>query len=190
VRSFYRQKISLSFPFYFLDYETYPVPIPLYDNYHPYQQIVFQYSLHILKSKSSEPLHFEKIVLGGEPSKQIAEGLHNHIGNKGTIISWYKAFENSRNRELAALLPNYKDFFYNIIARTYDLMDIFEKQYFVHPGFQGRSSIKKVLPVMASDLSYEALRVKNGINAMDTYGQIIKGELIGKEKSEKEKDML
>jgi hypothetical protein len=190
VKAIKRELDSLSFPLYFLDYETYPAPIPLYNGYHPYQQIVFQYSLHILKSKNSELFHFEKIILDGEPSEQIAKGLSDHIGNKGTIISWYKAFENSRNRELAELLPNYKDFFHNIIARTYDLMDIVEKQYFVHPGFQGRSSIKKVLPVMAPDLSYDSLGVKNGTDAIDAYGQIIKKEIIGEEKIKKEQEML
>lgn len=91
---------SLTFPLYFLDYETYPTAIPPYSGYHPYQQIVFQYSLHFLKDKDSEPIHFECLVLDGEPSERIAESLRQNIGDTGTVVSWYKTFENSRNKEL------------------------------------------------------------------------------------------
>ncbi len=187
---------SLVFPLYFLDYETYPTAIPPYSGYRPYQQIVFQYSLHVLQDKDSEPIHFERIVLDGEPSEEIAKSLREHIGDTGTVISWYKTFENSRNRELAHLLPDYRDFFLDVVARTYDLMDIVENQYYVHPDFQGRSSIKKVLPVVArlmgheAKLSYQKLGVKSGTDAIEAYRQITKGELIGEDAKEKEREML
>ena len=41
---------TLTFPLYFLDYETFPAAIPRFDNFSPYNQIPFQYSLHILKN--------------------------------------------------------------------------------------------------------------------------------------------
>jgi hypothetical protein len=181
---------SLTFPLYFLDYETYPAAIPLYNGYHPYQQIIFQYSLHVVKDESSEPVHFECLILDGEPSERIAKSLQEHIGSTGTVISWYKSFENSRNRELSKFLPDYKDFFLDLVARTYDLMDIVENQYYVHPGFEGRSTIKKVLPVLAPHLSYKTLHVQSGTDAIEAYRQIMKGELIGEMMKEKEHQML
>ena len=78
---------SLIFPLYFLDYETYPTAIPPYSGYRPYQQIVFQYSLHVLEDKDSEPKHYESLILDGETSERIAESLRKHIGNSGTVIS-------------------------------------------------------------------------------------------------------
>lgn len=181
---------SLTFPLYFLDYETYPTAIPPYSGYHPYQQIVFQYSLHVLQKKNSEPVHFDCLITNGEPSERIAKSLREHLGDTGTIVSWFKRFENSRNRELANLLPNYKDFFLGIITRTYDLMDIVEEQYYVHPGFEGRASIKKVLPALASHLSYKTLGVQSGTEAIEAYRQITKGELLGEMAKEKERQML
>jgi len=181
---------SLKFPLYFLDYETYPTAIPPYSGYHPYQQIVFQYSLHVVKDKDSEPAHFELLVLDGEPSERIAESLHEHMGDTGTVISWFKTFENSRNRELAGFLPRYKDFFLNIIARTYDLMDVVEGQHYVHPGFEGRASIKKVLPVLAPHLSYKKLGVQSGTDAIEAYRKITRGELTGELAKAKEREML
>ncbi|MBU1034296.1 DUF2779 domain-containing protein [Patescibacteria group bacterium] len=181
---------SLTFPLYFLDYETYPTAIPPFSGYRPYQQIVFQYSLHVLQDKESEPVHFECLILDGEPSERITESLREHMGDTGTVVSWFKTFENSRNRELADFLPSYKDFFFGIVARTYDLMDIVEGQHYVHPGFEGRSSIKKVLPVLAPHLSYKKLGVQSGTDAIESYRKISRGELMGDAAKEKERQML
>jgi len=181
---------SLKYPLYFLDYETYPTAIPPFNGYHPYQHIVFQYSLHILKSKNAELEHRECLILEGDPVPKLIESLRKDIGDTGSVISWYKAFENSRNRELANMLPEYSEFLHSVIDRTYDLMDIVDKQYYVHHGFKGSSSIKKIQPVIAPDFSYKELDVQNGTGAIEAYRQINSGELTGKDKEEKRKNML
>ncbi|MCX6756250.1 MAG: DUF2779 domain-containing protein [Candidatus Nomurabacteria bacterium] len=181
---------SLTFPLYFLDYETYPTAIPVYDGYHPYQHIVFQYSLDVLRSEDSEYEHYEMLVLDGDPAERIVEGLRSIIGDTGSVISWYKAFENARNRELARLVPLHHEFLYSVIDRTYDLMDIVEQQYYVHHGFKGSSSIKKVQPVLAPEFSYKDLDVQSGTDAIESYRQIVEGELSGAEAEEKKKQML
>ncbi len=181
---------KISFPIYFLDYETSPTPIPRFSLYRPYQQIVFQYSLHVLKSAESELEHYEELIFDGDPSERIAESLASHIGDRGTIVVWFKRFENGRNHELARLVPSHKVFLESVIARTYDLMDIVDQQHYVHQDFKGKSSIKNVLPVLVPALSYENLAVKNGMDAMEGYRQIVHGELQGAELEQKKKDML
>jgi len=69
-------------------------------------------------------------------------------------------------------------------------MGIVENQHYAHPGFEGRSSIKKVMPVLAPHLSYKALGVQNGTDAIEAYRQITKGELTGEMAKEKEQQML
>ena len=192
---------SLKFPLYFLDYETYPTAIPIFNGYHPYQHIVFQYSLHVLTEenykKGLEPKHFEELILDVDPAERITESLRKNIGDAGTVISWYKVFENSRNRDLAKLVPLQFEFLHGIVERTYDLMDIVENQYYVHPGFEGRASIKKVLPAIRDMLklpkevlSYDDLGVKNGTEAIEAYRQILVKELVGKDVEEKKRQML
>lgn len=181
---------GLRFPLYFLDYETYPTSIPIYTGYHPYQHIVFQYSLHILRSPDGEPEHRECLILDGDPAERLAESLRKDIGDEGTIVSWSKKFENSRNKELSDRLPDYRSFFESVVGRTYDLMDIVEKQYYVHPEFYGKSSIKLVLPALIKDLSYKSLAVKSGTDAIEAYRQIVSGELSGEAVRDKEKEML
>lgn len=181
---------SLTFPLYFLDYETYPTAIPVFDGYHPYQHIVFQYSIHVLRDKDAELEHYEMLELEGDPAEKIIAGLRDVIGDTGSVISWYKAFENARNRELARLVPLQFKFMQSVISRTYDLMDIVEQQYYVHHGFKGSSSIKKVQPVLAPEFSYKDLDVQSGTDAIESYRQISQGELTGEDLEEKKRHML
>ncbi len=180
---------SLTFPLYFLDYETFPTAIPIFNGYHPYQHIVFQYSLHIV-TKDLKVTHKECLILDGDPAERIVVGLREDIGNTGSIISWYKKFENSRNRDLAKLVPAQKDFLEGLVNRTYDLMDIVENQYYVHHGFRGSSSIKKVQPILAPELAYKKLGVQSGTDAIEAYRQILKQEVSGKDLEEKKSQML
>ncbi len=181
----------LKFPLYFLDYETYPSAIPLFDGYHPYQNVVFQYSLNILKNKDAKLEHRECLILDGDPAERLVESLRKDIGDDGTIISWSKRFENSRNIELAHMVPKHADFLNDVVRRTYDLMDIVENQYYIHHEFKGSSSIKKIQPVLAPNYSYKSLiDVQNGTAAIEAYRQILKGELVGEALEEKKKHML
>ena len=49
---------KLKYPLYFLDFETFQTTIPIFDNQRPYQQIPFQFSLHVMKDKKSKLEHF------------------------------------------------------------------------------------------------------------------------------------
>jgi len=182
---------ALDYPLYFLDYETYPSAIPLFDGYSPYQQVVFQYSLHIVAASDSEITHEQFIQADDkDPAENLAASLKEHVGPAGSVIVWSKKFENGRNKELAEMLPAYEGFFQDLIARTYDLMDIVDKQHYVHPGFKGKSSIKCVGPVLSPDVSYGDLEVKSGIDAIEGYRQLTSGELSEADRERKVADML
>ncbi|MFZ2049137.1 MAG: DUF2779 domain-containing protein [Minisyncoccia bacterium] len=169
---------DLIFPLYFLDYETFPAAIPRFNGFSPYQQIPFQYSLHVVNKPESEPRHFEFLYTeNGDPSKDFVDSMQRHIGNVGSIIVWHKSFECNRNKELAERIPEAKGFMNDINNRTYDLEDIFKKQYHVHKDYKGSSSIKKVLPVLAPDLSYKNLEIQEGGSATQAWNKIVTSEL-------------
>ena len=65
--------------------------------------------------------------------------------------------------------------------RLYDLKDIFSKQYFVHKNLYGKVSIKQVLPVLAPELSYSALKIQDGTSAATAWSKIMSRELSEKE---------
>jgi len=168
---------SLTYPLYFLDYETYPPAIPLFKGFKPYQQIPFQFSLHILENPDAELEHFEYLhTENADPSKSVIVKLKEFIGSKGSVIVWSKRFEKSINAQLAERHPEDATYLGDINDRIYDLMEIFQKQLYVHPGFKGKVSIKKVLPVLAPALSYKDLEIKEGGAAMEAWYEMVFGE--------------
>ena len=57
---------KLSYPLYFLDFETQQDAVPQYPGTQPYQQIPFQYSLHIIEKEGSPLLHKEFLGISGQ----------------------------------------------------------------------------------------------------------------------------
>lgn len=164
----------LTYPLYFLDYETYNSAIPLHDGYHPQQQMVFQYSLHKLDDPDSNLIHTEYLATdNNEPSLNLLKQLKSDIGTTGSILVWNKTFEATRNKELAQIYPDFADFLMDINERMYDLADPVKEGFYVHPQFRGSWSIKNVLPVMVPNLSYKGLTVNKGDQAMITWWNLI-----------------
>jgi hypothetical protein len=180
---------ELKYPLYFLDYETISKPVPLLDGHKPNQQIAFQYSLHILE-KNGQLKHFEYLAEDFEnATKNLARSLRENIGDVGSVIVWNQGFEKGRNKEMAEIHPEYRDFLLNLNNRVFDLMLIFKKDYF-HPDFKGSASIKKVLPVMCPGFSYDDLEIQNGTMAMDIWDKMIFGNKTEQEKEEIKNNLL
>ncbi len=173
-----REFKGFEYPLYFLDYETYLAAIPLFDGYHPQQQMVFQYSMHKMESLGGEVTHSEHLsVTKNDPSISLAEKLIKVIGNSGTVFVWNKTFEVGRNKELAEIHPDYADFFKKLNDRIFDLGDFINYGMYNHPGFKGSWSIKNVLPVMVPELSYSEMEIGKGDQAMIAWWRLINDEL-------------
>jgi hypothetical protein len=168
-----RELASLKFPLYFLDYEAYSPAIPEFDGYSPYTHIPFQFSLHILRTPDGKLEHEEYLHTDfSDPSEAIASALEKHIVG-GTTIVWSKAYETMINREIGIRLPQYKNFFDRVNASIYDLRDIFFHQHYIHNDFRGRTSIKKILPVIAPGLGYDALEIHEGAQASNEWWEML-----------------
>lgn len=174
---------GLHFPLYFLDYETCPAALPRFNGFSPFQQIPFQYSLYVLKSPEDELEHFEFLYTGkGDPSREFAESLEKDIGDSGSIIVWNKTFECGINTQLGERIPEMMPLMEAINNRVYDLMDIFQKQHFIHKDFRGKYSIKKVLPVLVPELTYKDLDIQEGTAASLSWNRLTTELLSEKDK--------
>lgn len=190
IESYLRQKVfvdmavvtkeleKLQYPLYFLDYESYPASIPLFKGFGPYHHIPFQFSLHVLEYPGAELKHYEYLhTEHSDPSLYILSKLQEYIKISGSIIVWHKSFEESHiNKKLALRHPEYSDFLENINNRMFDLEIIFKEQY-VHPEFKGKTSIKKILPVLIPHLSYETLNIQSGTIAFKSWYEMIDSQL-------------
>lgn len=173
-----RELSELEYPIYFIDYESVNPAIPLLDGTIPHQQIVFQYSLHVLDSPSTDLRHTEYLCRdsSAESFKKLVNQMRTDIGDAGSIIVWNKSFEAGRNREMGKLFPEHEQFLAHVNDRIYDLMDIFSKNYYVDPGFHGSNSIKYVLPVLVPHLSYKDLAIGRGDLASVRWYEVVTGE--------------
>ena len=167
---------TLIFPLYFLDYETYNSAIPLFDGYRPQQQMIFQYSLHVIDSPDTPIRHFEFLALDrNDPCPSLIESLKQNIGTTGSILVWNKTFETTCNKEMALRYPQFADFLNDVNNRIYDLADPINNGLYIHPGFKGSWSIKNVLPIMAPHLSYKTLAIQKGDAAMFAWWSLTHG---------------
>ena len=164
---------NLKYPLYFLDYETFSSLIPAFDGMRPYQNVPFQYSLHILESPRAELKHKEYLHTDDtNPGKPLIEQLQSDIGDSGSIIVWYQSFEKKVNETLAGMFPEYVRFLLALNDRIEDLIIPFAENMFVDKDFFGSASIKNVMPALVPELSYKPLAIQEGGSAsriwMDT----------------------
>lgn len=172
IKSFLRQ---LSYPLYFLDFETMQPAIPEFQGTHPYQQIPFQYSLHYIEEEGGELHHKEFLGISGEdPERALAEQLCNDIPMNVCTTAYNKKFECSRLKEMADRFPDLSEHLLNIMDHIIDLLDPFQAGMYYLPAMGGSFSIKKVLPALFPDdpaLDYHNLEgdVHNGGEAMNIF---------------------
>lgn len=169
---------ALSYPLYFLDFETMQPVIPEYQGTHPYQQIPFQYSLHYIEKKDGELKHKEFLGVSGEdPRQALAEQLCRDIPLDVCTTAYNKAFECTRLTELAESFPELAEHLLNIRDHIIDLLVPFQSGWYYVPAMGGSFSIKSVLPALFPDdpeLNYHNLAgsVHNGGEAMNIFPKI------------------
>lgn len=165
---------SISWPAYYLDFETVMTAIPLYPDIAPYTQIPTQYSIH----KCSEPGHvidhFEYLADSSKDCrKELAGNLIDDLKGEGSIVI-YSNFEKVVINNLGRLYPDLFQKLNSLINRMIDLEAIIRKNYY-HPDFHGSTSIKNTLPVLVPDLSYDELEIAGGDSAMAAFAYLALG---------------
>jgi hypothetical protein len=180
---------DLVYPLWFLDFETYMPGLPIFAGMRPWQQIPFQWSLH-LENADGTVSHDEFLkVDGSDPRRPFAESLIAAVGGTGSIVVYNKGMESTRLRELARDLPDLATPLLALDARVVDLLPIVRRTCY-HLDFHGSRSLKAVAPVVAPHLSYEELSVKAGMEAMEAYAAITDPATSDKERDRLRVDLL
>ena len=177
------------YPLHMIDFETTAVALPLYKGLHPYEQVAFQFSHHIIRRDgtiehvgqylNTVPLH--------NPNFDFVRELKRQLETDNGTIFRYATHENSILRAMHDQLANsdaadkqelmtfidsithYKDGRAEI-AGPRDMVDLLEmvRKYYYHPSMKGSNSIKVVLPAILN--SSKAIQAK--------YSKPIYGSLI------------
>ena len=164
---------TLWYPLCFLDFETFNSPIPLHDGTRPYQQVPFQYSVHVQGAPGAEPQHFEYLAPpGSDPRRELIENLLGVIPEDACVLTYNQAFEKGVLCELAHLFPDLAPAIKTRLANICDLMVPFRRRDVYKWQMDGSYSIKKVLPALVPELSYQGMEIGDGQAAMDAYHQM------------------
>jgi hypothetical protein len=164
---------DIQYPIHFFDFETMMYGVPQFDDSSPWQQLPFQYSLHIRHSETSDVEH--RFFLGDgvtDPREALLQQMLTDLGKKGTILVYDKPFEIGRLRELANVFPQHKAAIQDIVSRIVDLIEPFKKGMVKIPATRGSNSIKDVLPALVPELSYQHLNIQEGGTASFKYTQL------------------
>lgn len=178
---------NYQYPVYMYDFETMKSAIPKFNHTKPYQQIVFQYSVHVLLNKdfdfktNANIKHYQFLADGLEdPRIELVKNLvHDltRIHGLGTYVAYNKSFEKGI---LKNLMFEFKEYFHDLKAishLTIDLQDFFKGFKVYKSDFAGSLSIKKTLPAFAPDFSYQDLAIRKGDMASEVFRRRVENNI-------------
>jgi hypothetical protein len=167
----------LTYPVRYVDFETINPAIPMYNGTSPYQQLPFQFSLHIQADPDADPVHHSFLAAGAaDPRREFLESLVRHIGPAGSVVAYNAGFELRVLRECCALLPDYRPWLDGVERRMVDLLEPFRAFHYYHPAQKGSASMKAVLPALTGG-GYDHLAIQDGGTASREFQRITLGEI-------------
>ncbi len=174
---------SVAWPAGYLDFETFKTALPLWPDIAPHQSIVTQYSLHVCDAPSNEIDHRSYLAESTRDCRrELAEKLLTDTDDLGSVIV-YSSYEKTVLTGLGKLFPDLKSDLDDLVTRLFDLEKAF-KEGFCHPGFRGRTSIKRTLPVLVPELTYESLEIGEGDSAIAAFARMARNECDSQEEED------
>lgn len=160
-----------TYPRAWIDFEAASPALPRWIGTQPFQQVPFQFSLHLEQADGSISHHEYLCCDGSDPRKGCAQALVAAIPVDATLIAYNAGFERSVLRRLARDVPDHAAPLLAMAERTVDLQPVARNCWY-HRVQRGSWSIKAVLPSVA-DLDYDRLEVKDGAMAQDRFLEAI-----------------
>ena len=181
---------GLKYPLYFMDFETVNPAIPRFKGMRPYDQLPFQWSVHLQKEPGAETEHHEFLATDtNDPRREFITSLCAALGKSGSIVVYHQPFEEQRLSELGAWLPEFAGRIKKIQRRMFDLLPVVRNHVY-HPAFAGSYSLKSVLPALVPEMTYDGMDVANGQDAGLAWESLVHGGLDCNERDRIRKALL
>ena len=166
---------SLKYPIYHFDFETYQNAVPKFEGTKAFQQITFQYSLHV-EHANGDIEHKEFLGKEGtDPREELVKQIVQDIPDDVMVMAYHSRFEQDRIEELAKAFPEYSKHLLCIANNLVDLEIPFKQKSYYVPEMKGKSSIKVVLPSLVPEMekAYKDLSlIQNDGDAMDAFPKL------------------
>ncbi len=150
-------------PVHYLDFETFMPAIPRYAGMRPYDQVPFQWSLHVEGNRGKLDHRMFLALDADDPREDLAVQLIESVEKEGAICT-YSSFEARVIRQLSDDVPKLRKPLLALLDRLWDLLPAIRDHYY-HPEFHGSFSIKSVLPALVPEMTYEGMDVAGGMEA-------------------------
>jgi hypothetical protein len=181
---------KLKYPLYFADFETVNPALPRFAGMRPYDQLPFQWSVHVRRQPGAAPEHFEFLATDeSDPRPAFISALCDALGDCGSIVVYHQQFESQRLSDLASWLPEFSTRLNKIQRRLWDLLPIV-RDHVYHPAFAGSYSLKSVLPALVPEMTYEGMAVADGQAAGLAWESLIGDDCGEVERQQKRKALL
>jgi len=163
-------------PYHMIDFETTAVALPYYKGMHPYEQVAFQFSHHIIKSNDDGTFFIEhkgqwlNEDVNAFPNFEFVRALKAQLEHDNGTIFRYSNHENTILNAIKEQLeqshePDKDDLVAFIESITHnknrkggrdmiDLCDIVKRFYYCYSQMHGSNSVKQVLPAVLNSSSY------------------------------------
>lgn len=179
------------YPLVYLDFETINPAVPVYPGTGPYEQVPFQFSVHVQHEPGGELEHYEFLHEDeSDPRPGLIPALIEACGTEGSIVSYYAKFEQGCIEAMARFAPEYADELMALVERLVDPLPVMRESVY-DPGFAGSFSLKKVAPSLIGEkYSYEGLAVADGTAAQRAFVELIDPATDEMRKMELQESML
>ncbi|GAC1410015.1 MAG: hypothetical protein NVSMB53_03400 [Gemmatimonadaceae bacterium] len=165
---------TLTYPVAHIDFETIQPAIPVWDGCRPYDQVPVQFSCHLVNADHTEK-HTQWLFDGkGDPRPGMAAAILEACKPAATVTAYSAQFERGCIELVAAACPEQAALLKGIADNLVDLQPIVRENVY-DEKFGGSFSIKKVVPALVPDLSYDDLPIAEAETASVQLARIILG---------------
>ena len=180
---------NLEFPLHFMDFETINPAIPIWSNSRPFEQVPFQFSLHILENWDSEPLHLSYLSEGrNDPRREMMSYLVASVRSEGTVLAYNASFEKNVLNRCSQVFPEFQPWKKSVDDRFVDLLQPFRNFDYYSPKQHGSASMKDVLPAVCG-VDYGDLYIQDGTAASRAFLRMISGDVSRDERNKIRADL-
>lgn len=190
------QKLAtLKYPLVCIDFEAVLPGLPIWEGTRPYQTVPFQWSAQVIKERllgGSEinPEHFSFLsTTADDPRQEFVSSLLTLLQRHQTVLH-YTSYEKTVIKNLADEGITGADELLSLVDERFVDLEALVRKSFLHPGFMGKTSIKNVLPVVAPDLSYQALNIQDGDMAQARFLETLSPGISAPEREAIQKDLV
>ena len=144
-----------------LDFETVGPAIPLWPGCRPYDQVPVQLSCHVVGVDGATTHHEWLFDGGGDPRPDAARAILAACRGAKTVTAYFSSFEKQCIELVAAVCPDDASELRRIASSLVDLLPIV-REHVYHPDFCGSFSLKRVLPALVPEMTYQGLEIAEG----------------------------